>query len=121
MQKPFLFSLQEVSTQQVEVKWVVCGCQSQQRICKPKHMVKTVIANPDSSYDLSWSSDVKYKVPFRCWLSLEYDLRTNLKFVGSAWIDNGYKTTKLSQTIGDYLGTDGTPAFSLTRHGVKQA
>ena len=30
-----------------------------------------------------------------------YDLRTNLKFVGSAWIDNGYKTTKLSQTLND--------------------
>ena len=75
--------------------------------------LKSEISNADSSYDLEWSPDIRYKVPFRCWLSLEYDLRTNLKFVGSAWIDNGYKTTKLSQTINDYLGTDDTPAFSL--------
>jgi hypothetical protein len=46
-------------------------------------------------------------------LSLEYDLRTNLKFVGSAWIDNGYKTLKLKQTVDDYLGLDSSPAFSL--------
>ena len=70
-------------------------------------------ADADSIFGISWSGDVKYKVPFRCWLSLEYDLRTNLKFVGSAWIDNGYKTLKLSQTIRDYFGADNTPAFSL--------
>ena len=62
---------------------------------------------------LSWSGDGKYKVPFRCWLSLEYDLRTNLKFVGSAWIDNGYKTLKLQQTVDDYFGLDDSPSFSL--------
>ena len=69
----------------------------------------------DSTYTLKWSGDSegKYKVPFRCWLALEYDLRTNLKFVGSAWIDNGYKIIKLNQTVGDYFGTDDTPAFSL--------
>jgi len=62
---------------------------------------------------VSWSGDGKYKVPFRCWLSLEYDLRTNLKFVGSAWIDNGYKTLKLKQTVDDYFGFDDSPSFSL--------
>ena len=67
----------------------------------------------DSTTDIRWSTDRKYEVPFRCWLSLEYDLRTNLKFVGSAWIDNGYKTLKLKQTIDDYLGLDSSPAFSL--------
>ena len=67
----------------------------------------------DSTTDIRWSTDRKYEVPFRCWLSLEYDLRTNLKFVGSAWIDNGYKTLKLKQTVDDYLGLDSSPAFSL--------
>ena len=77
-------------------------------------LTKNEIASSDSIYIVQgFSDDAKYKVPFRCWLSLEYDLRTNLKFVGSAWIDNGYKTTKLSQTISDYLGTDGSPTFSL--------
>ncbi len=70
-------------------------------------------ADADSIFDISWSGEGKYKVPFRCWLSLEYDLRTNLKFVGSAWIDNGYKTLKLSQTVDDYFGLDDSPSFSL--------
>lgn len=62
---------------------------------------------------LAWSDESKYKLPFRYWLSLEYDLRKNLKFVGSAWIDNGYKTMEFSQTIDDYFGNDDTPSFSL--------
>ena len=36
-----------------------------------------------------------------------------MKFVGSAWIDNGYKVLKLRQTIDDYLGLDNSPSFSL--------
>ncbi|MFL3015832.1 MAG: hypothetical protein ACJZ2B_08510 [Candidatus Neomarinimicrobiota bacterium] len=75
--------------------------------------LKKEIASADSIYYLDWSEDAKYKVPFRCWLAFEYDLRTNLKFVGSAWIDNGYKVLKLRQTIDDYLGLDNSPSFSL--------
>ncbi|HIE42106.1 MAG TPA: hypothetical protein EYP95_02505 [Nitrospinaceae bacterium] len=67
----------------------------------------------DTTINVSWSNDGKYEVPFRCWLSLEYDLRTNLKFVGAAWIDNGYKTMDLEQTIEDYFGDDGSASFSL--------
>jgi len=67
----------------------------------------------DTTINVSWSNDGKYEVPFRCWLSLEYDLRTNLKFVGAAWIDNGYKTMDLDQTIEDYFGDDGSASFSL--------
>ena len=53
---------------------------------------------------ISWSEDGKYSVPFRTWLSLEYDLRKDLKFVGSAWVDNGYKTMSFSDTWEDYSG-----------------
>ena len=67
----------------------------------------------DTTINVSWSNDGKYAVPFRCWLSLEYDLRTNLKFVGAAWIDNGYKTMDLEQTMEDYFGDDGSASFSL--------
>ena len=67
----------------------------------------------DSTTSVNWSDEVKYKAPFRCWVSLEYDLRKNLKFVGSAWVDNGFKTMDLDQTIDDYFGNDGTPSFSL--------
>jgi hypothetical protein len=62
---------------------------------------------------VNWSNESAYKFPFRCWVSLEYDLRKNLKFVGSAWVDNGFKTMDLDQTIDDYFGNDGTPSFSL--------
>ena len=61
---------------------------------------------------ISWSTDSKYSVPFRTWLSLEYDLRKDLKFVGSAWVDNGYKTMPFSDTFDDY-----TDNFSLDSPG----
>ena len=61
---------------------------------------------------ISWSESSKYSVPFRTWLSLEYDLRKDLKFVGSAWVDNGYKTLPFNETFDDY-----TDNFSLDSPG----
>ena len=72
-------------------------------------IIKKEIANVDS---ISWSTEGKYAVPFRGWLSLGYDLRKDLKFVGSAWVDNGYKTMSLSDTFDDY-----TDNFSLDAPG----
>ena len=66
-------------------------------------------ANVDS---ISWSTEGKYAVPFRTWVSLEYDLRKDLKFVGSAWVDNGYKTLSLGDTFDDY-----TDNFALDSPG----
>ena len=67
----------------------------------------------NDSTNVNWSDKGAYKLPFRCWVSLEYDLRKDLKFVGSAWVDNGFKTMDLDQTLDDYFGEDGTPSFSL--------
>ena len=72
-------------------------------------IIKKVTAGGDS---ISWSKDSKYSVPFRTWLSLEYDLRKDLKFVGSAWVDNGYKTMPFDDTFDDY-----TDNFSLDNPG----
>jgi len=72
-------------------------------------IIKKEIANVDSIF---WSTEGKYAVPFRGWLSLGYDLRKDLKFVGSAWVDNGYKTMSLSETFDDY-----TDNFSLDAPG----
>ena len=72
-------------------------------------IIKKEIANVDSIF---WSTEGKYAVPFRGWLSLGYDLRKDLKFVGSAWVDNGYKTMSLSDTFDDY-----TDNFSLDAPG----
>ena len=72
-------------------------------------IIKPVTAGGD---DISWSTESKYSVPFRTWLSLEYDLRKDLKFVGSAWVDNGYKTLSFGDTFDDY-----TDNFSLDSPG----
>ncbi|SVA95537.1 uncharacterized protein METZ01_LOCUS148391 [marine metagenome] len=72
-------------------------------------IIKKVTAGGDS---ISWSAEGKYSVPFRTWLSLEYDLRKDLKFVGSAWVDNGYKTMAFGDTFEDY-----TDNFSLDSPG----
>ena len=45
--------------------------------------------------------------------SREYDLRRDLKFLALAWIDNGYKTMDFGPTWNDYIGSDGTAAFSI--------
>ena len=66
----------------------------------------------DGGDQIEWSTNSKYSVPFRTWLSLEYDLRKDLKFVGSAWVDNGYKTMAFGDTFDDY-----TDNFSLDSPG----
>ena len=71
-----------------------------------------IIKKAANGSTVSWSKEGKYSVPFRCWLSLGYDLRKDLKFVGSAWVDNGYKTMSLSETFDDY-----TDNFSLDSPG----
>ena len=75
-------------------------------------IIKTKIASGTDNVSIAWSKESKYSVPFRGWLSLEYDLRKDLKFVGSAWVDNGYKTMSLSDTFDDY-----TDNFSLDAPG----
>jgi hypothetical protein len=78
-----------------------------------KTYIKQISDNQTDTLSLSWSNESKYVVPFRYWLSLEYDLRKDLKFVGSAWVDNGYKTSDLESVIEDYTGDDGSPSFAL--------
>jgi len=64
-------------------------------------------------HTLRWNDETKYRIPFRTWLAIEYDLRKDLKFVASSWIDNGYKTMDAGQTWDDYWGLDNTPSFSI--------
>ena len=73
---------------------------------------KTVTIN-NNVYNVSWSDDAKYKIPYRIWAGIEYDLRKDLKFLALAWIDNGYKTMDFGPTWQDYIGSDGTAMFSI--------
>ena len=74
---------------------------------------ETVTLDNNKTYNVSWNEESKYKVPYRIWAGIEYDLRKDLKFLALAWIDNGYKTMEFSSIQRDYLGTDGSTMFSL--------
>ena len=76
-------------------------------------IVNTLLSKDNKSYIVSWSEDPKYKVPYRIWAGIEYDLRRDLKFLALAWIDNGYKTMNFDSIRRDYLGTDGSTTFSI--------
>ena len=79
-----------------------------------KDIIITSITNSgDIPTTIKWSNENKYSIPFRTWLAIEYDLRKDLKFVASSWIDNGYKTMDAGQTFDDYFGNDGSPSFSI--------
>jgi hypothetical protein len=74
---------------------------------------ETVTLDNNKTYNVSWNEESKYKVPYRLWAGIEYDLRKDLKFLALAWIDNGYKTMEFSSIQRDYLGTDGSTMFSI--------
>jgi RNase P/RNase MRP subunit p29 len=54
-----------------------------------------------------------YKIPYRLWASLDYDLRKDLKFVASTWIDNGYRSMDAGQAFEDYIGSDDSTPLSI--------
>jgi len=56
------------------------------------------------TYTYKW--DPKGPLPYRVWASFEYDLRKSLKFVASAWVDNGNQSKKLEDTIEDFFPGD---------------
>ncbi|MBC8255975.1 MAG: hypothetical protein H8E85_01535 [Candidatus Marinimicrobia bacterium] len=60
----------------------------------------------------------QFKIPFRAWISFEYDLQKKLKFVGSMWADNSSRTLDFEDVVEDYFGDEGE-AFSLDGMGGK--
>ncbi len=76
-------------------------------------LINKTVTIEDKTYIVSWSDDAKYKIPYRIWAGIEYDLRKDLKFLALAWIDNGYKTMDFGPTWQDYIGSDGTAMFSI--------
>ena len=57
--------------------------------------------------------DENYKIPYRIWASLDYDLRKDLKFVASTWIDNGYRSMDAGDAFQDYIGSDDSTPLSI--------
>ena len=104
-----VFSSRRVNpTGRGKIGWTV-GAKVSNAFVGRDDIIKKATAGGDA---IAWSKDAKYSVPFRTWLSLEYDLRKDLKFVGSAWVDNGYKTMAFGDTFDDY-----TDNFSLDSPG----
>ncbi|MFL3004933.1 MAG: hypothetical protein ACJZ1R_02080 [Candidatus Neomarinimicrobiota bacterium] len=77
------------------------------------NLINKTVTLDNKTYNISWNEESKYKVPYRLWAGIEYDLRKDLKFLALAWIDNGYKTMEFSSIQRDYLGTDGSTMFSI--------
>ena len=77
------------------------------------NLINSTVTLDNKIYNIVWSEEAKYKVPYRLWAGIEYDLRKDLKFLALAWIDNGYKTMEFSSIQRDYLGTDGSTMFSI--------
>jgi len=61
----------------------------------------------------------QFILPFRAWVSFEYDLQKKLKFVGSLWADNSSRTLDFSDVLSDYFGEDDSDSFSLDSMGGK--
>ena len=71
----------------------------------------------DDSYTKNDDDDIiefdkdnwQFQVPFRAWISFEYDLQKKLKFVGSMWADNSSRTLNVEEVLEDYFGDIGEP------------
>ena len=44
---------------------------------------------------------------------MDYDLRKDLKFVASTWIDNGYRSMDAGDAFQDYIGSDDSTPLSI--------
>ena len=101
-----------------KVGWTA-GARTSTAFLNRNSIIKPEITIGDNTYQVAWNDGAQYKVPFRIWLGLEYDLRKNLKFLSTAWIDNGFKTVEFGKVIQDYIGDDDSAPFSIDYPGGK--
>lgn len=64
---------------------------------------ESLTSEDGETFTYKWNNK-KGPLPYRVWASFEYDLRKNLKFVASAWVDNGNQSKTIEHTINDFLG-----------------
>ena len=75
------------------------------------YLVENSYANGNETIEFD-KDNWQFKVPFRAWISFEYDLQKKLKFVGSMWADNSSRTLDFEEVVEDYFGDEGE-SFSL--------
>ncbi|SVB03046.1 uncharacterized protein METZ01_LOCUS155900 [marine metagenome] len=75
------------------------------------YLIEDSYANGNETIEFD-KDNWQFKVPFRAWISFEYDLQKKLKFVGSMWADNSSRTLDFEEVVEDYFGDEGE-SFSL--------
>ena len=101
-----------------KVGWTA-GAKTTSAFLNKNNLIRPTTSIRDEEYTISWNTSAQYKIPFRVWLGLEYDLRKNVKFLSTAWIDNGFKTMEFTKTWDDYIGADNSAVFSIDSPGGK--
>ena len=74
-----------------------------------------LLSQPDLNAGFEW--DKKFKMPFRIWGGMDYDLTKKLKFLIEVYADNGHKYIGLGDTIDTYFDFGGTPFTLDTQEG----
>ena len=66
-----------------------------------------LISKPDLVEGFEWDS--AFKLPYRIWGGMDYDLTKRLKFLIEVYADNGHKYVDLGESIRSYWDFGGTP------------
>ena len=66
-----------------------------------------LISRPDPIEGYDWDS--AFKLPYRIWGGMDYDLTKRLKFLIEVYADNGHKYVDLGESIRSYWDFGGTP------------
>ena len=69
-----------------------------------------ILSKPKLVNNYEWDS--AFKLPYRIWGGMDYDLTKRLKFLIEVYADNGHKFIDLEDSINSYFDFNGTP-FSV--------
>jgi hypothetical protein len=58
-----------------------------------------------------------FKIPYRIWTGMDYDLTKRLKFLIEVWADNGHKFVKFDDVVETYTDFENTPFALETEKG----
>ena len=75
-------------------------------------------SKPDLVPGFKW--DDEFKMPYRIWTAMDYDLNKKLKFLIEIFADNGYKFLEIQDVAESYFGNTGEPFTIETQAGEYQ-
>ena len=74
-----------------------------------------IFSKPKLASEYEWDS--AFKLPYRIWGGMDYDLTKKLKFLIEVYADNGHKFIDLEESIDSYFDFGGTPFTVDTQRG----